>query len=126
MRKLLLLTVCLAPLIGGDPAVAQSGQGGYLGLNAGAHAGTAGPVAPQLGSLQGGYLGRNAGATLKPPTAASAADYLTEPAAWCANSPVPGRCRNRAAADHAWCIANASPERYATCRRTMDFMGWPP
>jgi hypothetical protein len=125
MRKLLLLTVCLAPLAGGA-ALAQSGQGGYLGLNAGAQAGTAAAVAPQLGSLQGGYLGKNAGATLKPPTAASAGDYLTQPAAWCENSPVPGRCRNRAAADHAWCIANSSAERYATCRRTMDFMGWPP
>ena len=45
-------------------AFAQSHQGGYLGLNPGAHLTAAGPAVPEQGSGQGGYLGLNPGADL--------------------------------------------------------------
>ena len=45
-------------------ALAQSHQGGYLGLNPGAGLTAAGPVVPEHGSGQGGYLGLNPGAGL--------------------------------------------------------------
>jgi len=128
MRKLSLLTAGVTLLVLAGPAFAQSGQGGYLGKDPGEHALPSISSAPQIGSLQGGYLGKNPGGALKPATPASAADYLTVPTAWCENSIVPSRCRNRATPDHAWCADRAlgNPTRYASCRRTMDFMGWPP
>jgi hypothetical protein len=126
MRKLMLVTICVGALGGADgTAIAQSGQGGYLGLNPGGHLGTPG-TPPQMGSLQGGYLGKNPGGALNAKTPASAPGPTSAPTAWCDGfSMVPGRCRNRAAADHEWC-ATRQPERYADCRRTLDYMGWPP
>ena len=126
MRKLLLVTTCIAMMGFAGAAAAQSGQGGYLGLNPGGHLGTPGAPPPQLGSLQGGYLGQNPGGALTARTPASAPGPTSAPIAWCDGfSLVPGRCRNRAAADHDWC-ATRQPNRYAECRRTLDFMGWPP
>jgi len=126
MRTILTIAATLALIGAPGPGFAQSGQGGYLGVNPGGHIGasSASPP-PQLGSLQGGYLGKNPGAGVTPLKPASAADYLADPTAWCRNSVEPSRCRPRAAEDHAWCIAHDAA-RYADCRRTMDFMGWRP
>jgi hypothetical protein len=105
-------------------AYAQSGQGGYLGLDPGKGIGVSTlALVPPHGSGQGGYLGRNPGAGLQPAKPAGA-DAASAPTAWCETSLVPGRCRARAVADHEWCAQR--PERYASCRRTLDYMGWPP
>jgi len=45
-------------------AFAQSHQGGYLGVNPGAHLASAGVATPTRGSGQGGYLGVDPGAQL--------------------------------------------------------------
>ena len=45
-------------------AFAQSHQGGYLGINPGAHPASTGVAAPTPGSGQGGYLGVDPGARL--------------------------------------------------------------
>ena len=125
MRRALLITTCVAVLGFAGAAMAQSGQGGYLGLDPGGHLGTPGTPPPQMGSLQGGYLGKNPGGALQQTTPAMVLGPTSAPTAWCdAKSLVPGRCRNRAVADHQWCAARA-PERYADCRRTLDLMGWP-
>ncbi len=126
MRRILMLWVAVACLGVAGTASAQSGQGGYLGLNPGKTqtAGTTGlPEARSSG--QGGYLGRNVGADVKPLAPAAVVDANSDPVAWCVNSLVPGRCRNRATIDHAWCASNR-PDKYASCRRSMDLMGWPP
>jgi hypothetical protein len=130
MRRILSIAAALA-LFGtagfgmAGAAHAQSGQGGYLGVNPGGQAASSAAGAPQLGSLQGGYLGRNPGQNATPLKRASLADYLNSPAAWCENSVEPSRCRSRAADDHAWCLQRGA-ERYAACRQTMDYMGWRP
>jgi hypothetical protein len=125
MRKIPTLAAALVLLGTAGAAHAQSGQGGYLGLNPGGQLAPAPTAAPQLGSLQGGYLGKNPGQSATPLKAASTADYLTSPEAWCQNSVEPSRCRSRAADDHAWCVQH-DPAGYAGCRRTMDYMGWRP
>jgi len=130
MRKVLTIAMmgamALACVGAAGPSLAQSHQGGYLGLDPGARLAppTVAPP-PQLGSMQGGYLGRNPGQAATPMRPATASDYLTSPAAWCQNSVEPSRCRSRADDDHAWCIAH-NPTHYADCRRTMDYMGWRP
>jgi len=97
-----------------------SGQGGYLGVAPGA----APPFAPapqgqQLGAMPGANLGQGAGA--RTPAAINAS---SPPAAFCdAYSIEPGRCRSRAEADHEMC-AKQSPDRYLSCRRTLDLFGW--
>jgi hypothetical protein len=142
MRRVLTIAITLACLGMAGTASAQSGQGGYLGLNPGKGVGAgAAPAGPSQGSGQGGYLGLNPGAQLsalpgaslgkdaaargQPLKPTSGADYMSSPAAWCVNSVEPSRCRPRAAEDHALC-APRGPERYASCRRTMDYMGWRP
>jgi hypothetical protein len=126
MRKISMLAGALVLLGTVGTAHAQSGQGGYLGLNPGGQLVAPAPAAaPQLGSLQGGYLGKNPGQSATPLKPASAADYPSSPEAWCQNSVEPSRCRSRAADDHAWCLQH-SPASYADCRRTMDYMGWRP
>jgi hypothetical protein len=125
MKKFLTIAAALALLGAASAAHAQSGQGGYLGLNPGGQLAPAPAPAPQLGSLQGGYLGKNPGQSATPLKPTSAADYLTSAAAWCENSVEPSRCRSRATDDHAWCLQH-NPARYADCRRTMDYMGWRP
>jgi hypothetical protein len=45
-------------------AFAQSHQGGYLGINPGAHLASASAATPTHGSGQGGYLGIDPGARL--------------------------------------------------------------
>ncbi len=127
MRRGLLITTCVALVGFAGAAMAQSGQGGYLGLNPGGHLGTPGAPPPQMGSLQGGYLGKNPGGALQQTTPTAILGPSSAPTAWCdAKSMVPGRCRNRAAADHQWCATRApEPARYGECRRTLDLMGWP-
>jgi hypothetical protein len=125
MRKIVTIAAMVVCVGTAGASFAQSGQGGYLGLDPGAHVAPATTVPPQLGSLQGGYLGKNVGQTATPLKPVTAADYLTAPAAWCQNSVEPSRCRSRAEDDHAWCMAH-NPARYADCRRTMDYMGWRP
>jgi len=77
--------------------------------------------AAQTGSLQGGYLGKDPGAAAA--SSRASAPTMSVAAAWCAQSPEPGRCRSRAASDHEWCMAQ-NPDRYDNCRRMMDFIGW--
>jgi hypothetical protein len=45
-------------------AFAQSHEGGYLGINPGAHVAVSHGIDQQTGSGQGGYLGLNPGANL--------------------------------------------------------------
>jgi len=104
-----------------------SGQGGYLGINPGAHqtssAGRVERVGPSRtpGSGQGGYLGLGAGENLKPLVMPTEADYPTSPMAWCtAESPDPGRCRAKAGFEHPYCMTR--PEHYRSCRRALDSM----
>jgi hypothetical protein len=126
MRRSLAIAVALALLGAAGAASAQSGQGGYLGINPGKNVGAAQQaLVPPPGSQQGGYLGANPGGSLKPLKPATPAEYLVTPAAWCVNSVEPSRCRSRAADDHAWCLQRGA-DNYASCRRTMDFMGWRP
>ncbi len=83
---------------------------------------TAGPVQAQ--SQQGGYLGRlELAGSLMPKRLAPATSFATSPAAWCDYSVDTDRCRGRAEPDHKWCTAHA-PDRYVTCRQTMDYIGW--
>ena len=65
MRKSLLALSGAILLASAGAAFAQSHQGGYLGLNPGAHLTAAGPAVPEQGSGQGGYLGLNPGKDLK-------------------------------------------------------------
>ena len=124
MRTFPIVAAALLMLGTAAGAQAQSGQGGYLGQNPAAHLAPAPAMPPQLGSLQGGYLGKNPGRDITPAKPTSLEEYLKTPTAWCENSIVPSRCRNRAAADHAICLQRG-PDGYASCRRTMDYMGWP-
>ncbi len=70
MKRSLTIAVTLV-FVGLAPAAfAQSGQGGYLGLNPGKQAVTSAARAmPMAGSGQGGYLGKTPGAGLQPATA---------------------------------------------------------
>jgi hypothetical protein len=125
MRKLILAAAAAATLMFAGGAFAQSQQGGYLGVNPGGHqtASTAAPAPADVGSGQGGYLGRNPGAKLAPARTATD-DMRSSPTAWCrAASVEPGRCAGRAQADHTYCMQK-DPEHYASCRRTLDYMGW--
>jgi hypothetical protein len=65
MRIMMLVSPIILLLAGGEAAFAQSGQGGYLGLNPGENLPSVSQdsVRPPSvnGSGQGGYLGKNAG-----------------------------------------------------------------
>jgi len=122
MRRLLITAGLLSSLLASPLALAQSQQGGYLGANPGGHAASA-TEPQQLGSMQGGYLGKDVGAGLKPMTRGAVATAESAPGAWCEASVDPGRCRSRMMSDHAWC-AQHNPQHYASCRQTMDYMGW--
>ena len=124
MRTILIVAVVLAQLTVVDRALAESLQGEQLGTDANAQAVVAHPALPWRGSSFGGYLGTNPGVGLKPFHGAPEASLLTMPAAWCDHSLVPGRCRSRAEADHAWCLGRTPQPRYARCRQTMDYIGW--
>jgi len=124
MRKILFAAVAVAGLAVSGGAFAQSGQGGYLGLNPGGQVAAAPSAVPHPGSGQGGYLGQNAGAGLSAPKPADAAEMMVNPAAWCRTGSVePGRCTSRAVPDHQYCMQQGA-DHYATCRRAMDFIGW--
>jgi hypothetical protein len=76
MRKFMLAAATLALLSSTGAAMAQSQQGGYLGLNPGAHwIPSHVPPPPEFGSGQGGYLGENAGAHVAPPTQAPPPEF---------------------------------------------------
>src|SRR5689334_3396725 len=82
----------------------------------------AGPVQAQ--SQQGSYLGGlELAAGLMPKRLAPASSFATSPVAWCDYAVDTDRCRGRAEPDHAWCMSHAA-DRYALCRRTMDYIGW--
>jgi hypothetical protein len=66
MRRVLTIAATLAFFGTAGAAFAQSGQGGYLGLNPGKGVGVNTTVAPSPhGSGQGGYLGLNPGANVR-------------------------------------------------------------
>jgi len=124
VRKILFAAVAAASLALSAGAFAQSGQGGYLGLNPGGQLAAAPSAVPHPGSGQGGYLGVNPGAGLSAPKPADAAEMMVNPAAWCRTGSVePDRCASRAMPDHQYCMAKGA-DHYATCRRMMDFIGW--
>lgn len=65
MRRILTVAAALTFFATAGTAFAQSGQGGYLGLNPGKNVGTSVTrTVPAQGSGQGGYLGANPGAGL--------------------------------------------------------------
>lgn len=74
--RILAVTAAMLVSVAGS-AMAQSGQGGYLGLNPGAHVLPSDGVKPpaEFGSGQGGYLGEDAGAHLATPTQAPPAEF---------------------------------------------------
>ena len=73
---------------------------------------------------QGGYLGSNPGADTGPPKPPSEADMMTKPMAFCMRNGLdPGRCMGRAQSDHDYCMSKGR-EQYFTCRRNMDAIGW--
>ncbi len=96
MRKLLFAAVAVIGLAASTTAFAQSHQGGYLGLNAGAKLTPARPAAPSL------------------------ADELADPLAWCSTARDPDHCRPNAAGDHKICVAD--PQHYDSCRYAMSQM----
>jgi hypothetical protein len=71
MRTTMMMTPIVLLLAGSGVALAQSGQGGYLGKDPGAHLESVSqdPVKPPPveGSGQGGYLGEKNGAHLETP-----------------------------------------------------------
>jgi hypothetical protein len=76
MRMRTLAVTAALLLSAAGTAMAQSGQGGYLGLNPGAHVYSSHvPPPAEFGSGQGGYLGKNAGANLPTPTQAPPAEF---------------------------------------------------
>ena len=120
LRTALLAALGAATLAGPSPASAQSLQGGYLGAAPAAHQ-TASLAAPALGSGQGGYLGRNAGADLKP-ARLMAGDVTSSPMIWCQKTPGDRDiCMKNAEVDHKQCMAEA-PNHYEACRFAFDRM----
>jgi hypothetical protein len=121
MRKMM-IAFAVTAVLGTGTAFGQSQQGGYLGVNPGAHQ-TASTVAPSAtGSGQGGYLGQNLGAGLTAGQrgAPSLADELADASAWCRMSRDPDHCRGNAAGDHKICVAD--PQHYDSCRYAMSQM----
>jgi hypothetical protein len=126
---MVLAAVAATTLALGGGAVAQSQQGGYLGINPGGHQMSS--VAPVEkvgpsgipGSGQGGYLGLNPGAHLKslPPAEEAAAEARMAPRAWCKSSIEASKCWANAQRDHDSCMAS-SPDHYEACRFALDKM----
>jgi hypothetical protein len=87
-------------------AQAQSGQGGYLGVNPGTTQQSVIPSAPR---------------TPPPPpsVAFSRANEMASPMAWCSQSPDPSHCRGRAPVEDTICRDKAD---YGACRRAIDPM----
>ena len=98
-------------------------QGGHLGGDPAARVAAAPAGSPNAGSMQGGYLGLALAASPMPKRLAPASSFAMAPAAWCNYSADTDRCRGRAEPDHTWCMAHA-PDHYASCRQTMDYIGW--
>jgi hypothetical protein len=103
-------------------ALAQSHQGGYLGLNPAANIASTAPAPSVPPSHQGGYLGNNPGAHL--PSARSMSPTLSEelsdPIAWCSKSTDPDHCRANASVNHPICVKD--PEHYDSCRYALSQM----
>jgi len=73
MKRFLMIAATLACCGMAGTASAQSGQGGYLGLNPGKNVvPQSAPVGALHGSGQGGYLGLNPGAGVAASTASAA------------------------------------------------------
>jgi hypothetical protein len=71
MRAFTFVVATKMVLAAAGPAMAQSHQGGYLGLNPGGHMIHSDvPPPPEFGSGQGGNLGKNPGAHLAAPSEA--------------------------------------------------------
>src|SRR5262249_33418659 len=107
-------------LLGAVPAaVAQSHQGGYLGLNPAhdlaARTTPTEPAPPIHSSGQGGYLGLNVGANLLPQPPQETTGMM----GWCVHSPDPSHCRGRAVVEHQIC--KDKPD-YDACRALIDPM----
>jgi len=95
MRKNLIALAGAVLLASASAALAQSHQGGYLGLDPGAHLT---PAAPPHG------------------------DMMASPTAWCdQGSPHPSYCYGRAANEDKIC-RTAGREHYASCRFALDQM----
>src|SRR5215472_15706240 len=109
MRNLFLAAVAAAALALVSAAVAQSHQGGYLGLNPGSNQTASTTPSGVPGSRQGGYLGLNHGANVKPlpPAEEQAAEARMSPHAWCKSSVEPSRCRANAEREHASCMSTS-------------------
>jgi hypothetical protein len=123
MRKTLIALTGAVLLASASAALAQSHQGGYLGLNPGSQQATAPsvPPPPVVGSHQGGYLGINPGAHQEP-AAPPHGDMMASPTAWCdQGSPHPSYCYGRAANEDKIC-QSAGREHYASCRFALDQM----
>lgn len=119
MRKTMLaMAAAVAILVPAAGAIAQSGQGGYLGLNPGRDQAASAAAPTHPGSGQGGYLGLNNGANLLPPRSADAST-APSPTGWCSNSIVPGRCARMSQGDHDWCQEHDA-DHYERCRRVLD------
>jgi len=101
MHKLFLGVATAAVLAYGASAFAQSGQGGYLGMNPGGHQTAATPEQTR-----------------------AAEDALkASPDAWCrTNSSVMDRCIGKAESEHTYCMQH-DPDHYASCRNMMDSLG---
>ncbi len=101
MRKTMLaMAAAAAILVPAAGAIAQSGQGGYLGST---------PGGAQTG-------------TVVTPRPADLGTQAPSPAAWCSNSTVSGRCMKNSEADHDWCQQHDA-EHYERCRRALDSVG---
>ncbi len=124
MPKHLIALAGVVLLASASAALAQSHQGGYLGINPGSQqqaVAPSAPPAPVVTSHQGGYLGINPGAHLTP-AAPARGDMMASPTAWCdQGSPHPSYCYGRAANEHKICL-DAGPEHYASCRFALDQM----
>lgn len=76
MRNRIFVLAAVALIAGAGAAMAQSHQGGYLGLNPGGHLATPTQARPPaFGSGQGGYLGKDPGAHLATPTQVPPAEF---------------------------------------------------
>jgi len=121
LRTAFLAALGAATLAGSGTGFAQSHQGGYLGVDPGAHqtASVAAPARP--GSGQGGYLGLDAGADLKPAPVMEG-DERSSPMMWCQKTPGDRDiCMKNAEADHKQCMAE-DPSHYDACRFAFDRM----
>jgi hypothetical protein len=97
--------VVAAGLMASAAAQAESGQGGYLGVNPGA--------------TQQSVMPFTRAEPPPPSVGLSRATEMASPTAWCSQSPEPSHCRVRAGVEHTICSDKAD---YDACRRAVDQM----